>query len=131
MEAAEIEQVARWLEEAGIAVLDITGPARSIRITMDGAGTADLPSPAVSAGGSRAVVAAASPGTFRDRHPLHGTPLASEGQAVKAGDIIGLVEAGGVFVPVTARADGTIVRRLAEPGTLVGFGTPLWELAAA
>jgi biotin carboxyl carrier protein len=132
MEIAELEQIARWLEEAGLGLIEITGPHGSVRITMEGQGAIVDRSgvPAPSADPADLLVTAASPGTFCDQHPTRTAPLAPEASAVRAGDIIGLVEVGGIYAPVAAPADGILARRLVAPGTLISYGTPLFDLTA-
>jgi len=73
--------------------------------------------------------------------PLNGTFYASsgpgkpllvkEGDTVKAGDPVCIVEAMKLFNPIKAPQDCRIVKRLVEHGTAVQKGQPLFEIAPA
>ena len=133
MEIAELDQVIRWLDEAGIGVLEVTGAEGGFRIAMEPAGAADqraIPAEnaSIATHDGRNVVASVLPGVFWDRHPLRTEPLAPEASAVKAGDVIGLIAVGEAYAPVTAPAAGIVTRRLVASGTVVGFGTPLFDM---
>jgi acetyl-CoA carboxylase biotin carboxyl carrier protein len=52
-------------------------------------------------------------------------PFVKEGDAVSAGQIIGLIEAMKVFNEVPAPTSGTVVRITVESGQLVNLGDPL------
>lgn len=68
------------------------------------------------------------PGTFY-RKPAPDQPVFKEaGDAVAAGDVIGLVEVMKTFYEVKAEAAGTIARFLAENEDPVQAGQPLAEL---
>lgn len=60
-------------------------------------------------------------GLFR-RHGL------SDSQAVRAGEIVGFVEAGALRLPVTATADGTLGRALVGDGSVVGYHDVLFRI---
>jgi hypothetical protein len=47
---------------------------------------------------------------------------------LKAGDVLGFIRIGPVLVPVAARADARAIRVVAEPGSLVGYATVLFEI---
>jgi len=68
-------------------------------------------------------------GRFLQAHPWRTKAFAAVGQRVAAGEIVGIVQVGRLYVPVTAPADGVIDAILAEPGALVGYGSPLLRLS--
>jgi acetyl-CoA carboxylase biotin carboxyl carrier protein len=78
--------------------------------------------------GGGTLVPATLPGTFLTQHPSSSSPLVPLGGRVRAGDIVGLVQVGSIYAPVIAPVDGSLDRILAAPETLVGFGTPLFEI---
>lgn len=55
-------------------------------------------------------------------------PFVKDGDAVSAGQVIGLIEAMKVFNEVPAPTSGTIVRITVESGQLVNLGDPLMYL---
>ncbi len=62
------------------------------------------------------------------RHPMASEPLAAAGSRVAAGDILALLEAGNVLIPVEAPCDGIVLRLLAAEGDVIGFDDPLLEI---
>ena len=55
-------------------------------------------------------------------------PFVKEGDAVSAGQVIGLIEAMKVFNEIPAPTSGTVQKLIAESGQLVNFGDPLLYL---
>lgn len=62
------------------------------------------------------------PGTFFRRPEPNADPFVSEGQAVKSGDTVCLIEVMKNFHNVPAGVDGTVVEFLVEDETTVGPG---------
>jgi acetyl-CoA carboxylase biotin carboxyl carrier protein len=125
----DIEQIIAWLEAAGLDSLSLTTPETRLRIML-GAGAAaqsfeaaSSPPPADVAPSLRA----RGTGVFLAAHPSADAPLVQPGTPVRAGDVVGLLRVGPLLQPVTATADGLVGRLLAEPGSLVEYGTPLME----
>ena len=77
-------------------------------------------------------VRAASVGEFLTGYPSRGGPLVRQGASIEPGALLGLVRTGLVFAPVTLPANdprpATLTRVLVPSGTLVGYGTPLFEI---
>ena len=77
-------------------------------------------------------VRAASVGEFLTGYPSRVGPLVRQGASVEPGALLGLVRTGLVFAPVTLPANdprpATLTRVLVPSGTLVGYGTPLFEI---
>ncbi|RVT95589.1 acetyl-CoA carboxylase biotin carboxyl carrier protein subunit [Rhodovarius crocodyli] len=111
---SQIAELTALMRAHGVDTLEISEGADSIRL--------------VAAAGAAA--APAAPATAKATAPGVGTfaPLACPGQAVQPGQVLGTIDAGLVRRPVTAPCAGTILRLLAEPGSLAGFGTPLFEI---
>lgn len=116
---AELARIVAWLEEAGLHAIEIEESGRSVRIVMAGGGPAGS--------GPVETVAARTTGVFLAAHPDRGADFVRTGDRVRAGDVVALLGIGRLIVPVTAPADGTILRRRIEPGTVVGYGTALFE----
>jgi biotin carboxyl carrier protein len=129
MTADEVRQIAAWLEATQISQLELTAPGRRLRLTLGGAAPSADPLPKASS--SPHVITAGGTGVFLDTHPWTGVALASPGEPVRAGDVVGLLRTGLLLQPVTAPQDGILGARLAVPGATVGFGTPLIEFAPA
>jgi biotin carboxyl carrier protein len=68
------------------------------------------------------------PGTFYRRPGPDTEPFVSEGDEVKAGDVVGLVEIMKSFHEISADTAGRIVRFLVENEDLVDVGQDLIEL---
>jgi len=65
------------------------------------------------------------PGLFYRRPDPDSDPFVAEGDAVKAGDTIGLVEIMKNFQPVESEAAGRLVEFLVADGQPVEYGEPL------
>jgi acetyl-CoA carboxylase biotin carboxyl carrier protein len=131
MRVEELRQLVHWLECAGIGTLEIESSDYRLRLVLEPAGSPPTPVTIGRDAGSdaRDVIAAEFPGIFLVQHPQRTTPVIPLGEAVRAGDIVGLIRIGAVLAPVIARKDGTLANILAVPESLVGVGTPLIEIA--
>jgi acetyl-CoA carboxylase biotin carboxyl carrier protein len=89
-------------------------------------------------GGRPAVVAPSIPDGHVVRSPMVGTyyaspspeapPFVKVGQAVKAGDTLGTIEAMKMFNPIEADVSGTVVSILVENGQPVEFDEPMFVI---
>jgi acetyl-CoA carboxylase biotin carboxyl carrier protein len=135
MKIEELGQLVRWLEEARTGALEIESDNYRLRMTLRPDTTqADPISVTIDDGeghGAGVVVAANLPGIFLLRHPQRATPIVPLGAVVRAGDLVGLIQVGALYAPVIAASEGRVARILAVPQTLVGFGTPLFEIVPA
>jgi acetyl-CoA carboxylase biotin carboxyl carrier protein len=68
------------------------------------------------------------PGTFYRRPTPQADPFVSEGDAVKRGDVVGLIEIMKNFYDVTSDADSVVTRFLVENEALVEAGQDLIAL---
>ena len=75
-------------------------------------------------------VQAPLPGTFYRRSAPEQPPFKTEGDAVAAGDTMGLIEVMKTFTAVAAETSGRLVRFLIEDGEAVMAGQPLYEIDA-
>lgn len=71
------------------------------------------------------------PGTFYRRPTPQADPYVSEGNDVKAGDVVGLVEIMKTFHEIHSDADGRVVRFLVENSELVDAGQEIIVLESA
>lgn len=118
------------LTAAGVAGLEISRPDGQIRIVISGEGGARIGSSEATpraSGSAPEVVKAPLAGHFCAKHPAAVTPQTLP-RSVSAADILGFVRVGHVLLPLRAGRSGVLTRLLAEPGVLVGFGDPLFEI---
>jgi acetyl-CoA carboxylase biotin carboxyl carrier protein len=120
----DVAGLAIALAESGLAELHLTGPDTDIHLVRLCSG--DIVSNAAAVGADR--ITAVAVGIFLTCHPLHATPLAAPGCFVREGQVVALLRIGLSLRPVTAPAAGYIGAPLADPGTLVGYGTDLFSL---
>jgi biotin carboxyl carrier protein len=68
------------------------------------------------------------PGVFYRAPAPDKPPFKSEGDAVAAGDTVGLIEVMKIFTPVLAEEGGRLVKFLVQNEDAVMAGQPLYEL---
>lgn len=73
-------------------------------------------------------VPAPLPGTFYRRPSPDQPPFKTEGDAVAAGDTLGLIEVMKTFTEVKAEESGRLARFLVENEDAIMAGQPLYEL---
>jgi acetyl-CoA carboxylase biotin carboxyl carrier protein len=71
------------------------------------------------------------PGTFYRRPEPQSDPYVSEGDTVKAGDVVGLVEIMKSFHEIVSDTEGVVARFLVENEDLVDAGQDIIALEAA
>lgn len=140
VDEALIRQLAGLLDETGLGEIELEEGDSKIRVAKAGVSTpsfaaaAPVSAPALAApAATPAEDAAAHPGAIKS--PMVGVcylsadpksdPFCSEGESVKEGDTILLIEAMKVFNPIVATKSGTVSRILVTDGTPVEFGEPL------
>jgi acetyl-CoA carboxylase biotin carboxyl carrier protein len=74
------------------------------------------------------VVRAPMVGTFYASPAPDKPPFVTLGQAVKAGDTLGIIEAMKMFNPIEAEVSGTVLKVLTESGQPVEFDQPLFVI---
>ena len=70
------------------------------------------------------------PGTFYRRPSPDADPYVQEGDSVKAGDVVGLIEIMKTFHEIRSDADGVVARFLVENEELVDAGQDIIALEA-
>jgi acetyl-CoA carboxylase biotin carboxyl carrier protein len=152
MDLRKIKKLIDLLEESNLAEIEIKEGEESVRLARTPRGTyaaapmpmpmahapAPMPmqSPTEAATGGQAKTGADLPDGDVVRAPMVGTfyaspapdkpPFVSVGQAVKAGDTLGIIEAMKMFNPIEAEVSGTVLKILAESGQPVEFDQPLF-----
>ena len=125
--ADRIYSLADLLDGTSIVSLTLTGQGETITLRRDGAAT---PTPATVEAAPTLSIRSPSVGIFRTHHPMKSEPLAEPGRAVAAGDVVGLIQIGSLYVHVPAPAAGTVTASIAADGAVVGYGAPLTEFHA-
>lgn len=149
MDLRKVKKLIELIQQTGVAEIEIKEGEESVRITREGATTAATPvymsAPAAApmatpAPAASAPAAASTPAPADHKHslksPMVGTVYLSPspnaksfveiGQAVKAGDVICLIEAMKMFNQIEADKSGTVTARLVDNGTPVEFNQPLF-----
>jgi len=154
MDIRKVKKLIELLEESNIDEIEIKEGEESVRISRNGAQAAAMAAPVYAApppapppppapapaptAPERAAPAAAS-GGHQLRSPMVGTFYRSPsptsaafvevGQAVKAGDIVCIVEAMKMMNQIEADKSGTVTAVLVENGEPVEYDQPLFTIA--
>ena len=75
--------------------------------------TTDLTTPPSLEQDPRQPVLAQGPGYFLRHHPAHHQEYISQGSIVKAGDMLGVVKMGQIYLPIYSPLDGEVVEVMA------------------
>jgi acetyl-CoA carboxylase biotin carboxyl carrier protein len=126
-----IEKLCDWFRATNIGLLELNGPTGTLRLFNAGSSVqierVDGPEP-TSMGTPTMAIRAPSPGILLDHHPLHERAIACVGDDVQAGELLGFLQVGPLLTPVPALEAGRVSGVFVEHGTIVGYGTPLFEL---
>ncbi|MBY5356038.1 acetyl-CoA carboxylase [Rhizobium leguminosarum] len=128
---ATIAFLTEALTAAGVNGLEISQPGGQLRLIVAGEsgariGSTEATPPAP--GSAAAVVKAPMAGRFCVEHPAASAAPQDLPRSVSDADIVGFVGVGHILLPLCAGRSGVLTRLLAEPGALVGFGDPLFEI---
>jgi len=126
-----VDRLCAWLAGTDIGLLELKSPTTTLRLVQDGAAGAIQTVIGAEATRPRQpafVVRAPGPGIFLDRHPLRDGAMAPIGSEIVAEAPLGFLQVGPLLRPVPASQTGTVTDVLAQPGTVVGYGTPLFNL---
>ncbi|RFB81987.1 acetyl-CoA carboxylase [Rhizobium leguminosarum bv. trifolii] len=119
------------LTAAGVVGLEISRPDGQLRIVISGEGGARIGSSEATpraSGSAPVVVKAPLAGYFCAEHPAAALTPQNLPRSVSDADVLGFVSLGHVLLPLRAGQSGVLTRLLAEPGALVSFGDPLFEI---
>ena len=155
MDLRKIKKLIDLLEESNLAEIEIKEGEESVRLARAPKGgyiaatpaplavaapapVMPMSSPTEASTGGSAKPANSLPDGHVVRAPMVGTFYSSpspdkpafvrEGQSVKAGDTLGIIEAMKMFNPIEADVGGTIVAILCENGQPVEFDQPLFVI---
>jgi len=127
-------QLAGWLAATDITWLELRGPGVHLRLHHDGTQVQAVPAGAGFPHASGKTVEtmpvrAPSVGVFLHAHPLHEKPLVAPGEAVSAGQVLGLLRIGALLLPVASPGAGTFAGHAVEDSGTVGYGAVLAHLS--
>ena len=125
--ADQIRELSSLLEGTDIELLELDLGNDVIRLRRESSGQGAVPP----ASTDTFDIPAPSVGIFRRAHPLRTTPLVEPGQAVMAGDPVGLLQIGALWVHVVAPKDGIMLDLLTADGAAVGYGTALMRFGGS
>ena len=153
MDLRKIKKLIDLLEESNLAEIEIKEGEESVRLARVPSGTVvaapqvmqapaapamPMQSPVQAATGGAPKAAAELPDGDVVRSPMVGTFYASPapdkpafvsvGQAVKAGETLGIIEAMKMFNPIEAEVSGTVLKIMIESGQPVEFDQPLFVI---
>ena len=135
MNEAEIRKYAMLMQELGLTGLEIKENVGVVRLER-GSAAAPAAAPAAAAPSPAAAAMQEPSASAQIRSPMVGVfyaastedsdPFVKEGDHVKKGDTLCIIEAMKLMNEITAEQDGTIVQVLAKNGQSVEYGTPLF-----
>jgi biotin carboxyl carrier protein len=111
------------LTTAGVDGIEIERGHQKLRIVVERTGAASVLDDAAKASETN-IAEAQLAGVFTHSR----TVSSSLPRDVATGEILGFIGIGPVLLPVKASKAGVLTRVLAENGTLVGYGAPLFEI---
>ena len=155
MDIRKIKKLIELLEESGIEEIEIREGEESVRINRGGTTTGSAPAPQYapapqpapqppqpSSGGAEDKPAEDKPATptgHQVRSPMVGTfyrapspgsdPFVEEGQHVRAGDVLCIIEAMKMMNQIEADRSGTIEAILVEDGEPVEYDQPMFVIS--
>jgi acetyl-CoA carboxylase biotin carboxyl carrier protein len=156
MDLRKIKKLIDLLEESNLAEIEIKEGEESVRLARTPAGGFAVAAPPMQAPSYAAPAAAPAPAASSEaeagapgkesdlpaghivRAPMVGTfytapspdkpAFVTVGQAVKAGDTLGIIEAMKMFNPIEADVAGTVLKVAAENGQPIEFDQPLFVI---
>jgi acetyl-CoA carboxylase biotin carboxyl carrier protein len=155
MDLRKIKKLIDLLEESNLAEIEIKEGEESVRLARTPKGIAvaapvmhaapvapaavmPMHGPTEAASGGTPKAAADLPPGHVVRAPMVGTfyaspapdkpPFVTQGQTVKAGETLGIIEAMKMFNPIEADVGGTVIKVLVESGQPIEFDQPLFVI---
>lgn len=131
---AALRRIAEWLSGAGLSALEVESGGSRLRVRVAaGAPVAPVGAPpaAVAARADAPVLRAGGFGLLLWRHPARREPFVAVGQAVTAGQVVGLLRTGTIYAPLRADRSGVVAELLVEEGEMLGYGSPVLALDPA
>jgi len=145
VDIAQIRKLIKLLQNSDVTEIEVTQGEQRVRISRQGMVAAPAqpiaPSPAPAAPAAPAAAeeqdalehAVTSPmvGTFYRAPSPDAEPFVREGQKVRKGDVLCIIEAMKLMNEIEAEYDGTVDKILVENATPVEYGQPLFIITPA
>jgi biotin carboxyl carrier protein len=134
MNIKEIRQLAGWIREAGLSALELKRPGFELFIKRGSGNVSGAVPEVMGEPVSPSVVTtphsikAANPGVFFSCHPDERIGYIKVGDVVAAGQLLGLLRIGALYLPVRSDRSGKVLQILASEGDRVGYGQPLLNI---
>ncbi|WEK32795.1 MAG: hypothetical protein P0Y58_11565 [Candidatus Pseudomonas phytovorans] len=132
MHIDKLRQLIGWMSNAGLARIELKTAQFELRLQRSAGTNAGAPVNATTAAPPAplppASISAKGCGHFHARHPTRDTPQVNPGQAIRAGDVVGVIAVGEQLLAVTADMEGTAGDYLVADGQLVDYGKPVLAL---
>lgn len=125
----DILVLSQAMRRAGVHALEVDAPGQRLRLRFEASDLAPSPSVETMAAEPRTLVMAEAVGYFRATHPDGLFTVPKVGAAVDRGRILAFLQVGLLLLPVIASRPGRLARILAVDESLVGYGTPLFEIS--
>lgn len=122
----QLKQLAAWLADTDIGLLELRTPTGTVRLGRDGAAAREIEEPTPDP--ARSIATASSVGVFLHAHPQGEAPIVRIGERVLAGQEVGLLQVGPLLLPVNAPIAGRVSAVCSDSGCIVGYGAALVEL---
>lgn len=126
---ADILALAQSMRRAGVRSLEVDAPGQRLRLKLAASDLAPTSSAESMTGERSTIVKAESMGYFRATHPDGLFPAREVGATVDRAQILAFLQVGLLLLPVIASQPGRLARILAVDNSLVGYGTPLFEIS--
>jgi len=123
-----VAELTALLQASDIDLLELKGPSGTLRLTRWDGRIISTVADELDTSRSTVLVRSSGVGVFLDRHPLRLEPVLHAGGTVSAGAPIGFLRVGSLLTAILSPTDGVVIAMLAEPGSVVGYGTPLFEV---
>ena len=125
---ATITLLTQALSAAGVDGLEISRPGAQLRIVISGDGDARISATEAAPRAAQTFVKAPMAGRFCVDHPAASAASQNLPRSLSVTDILGFIRVGDVLLPLRAGCSGVLTRSLDEPGALVGYCDPLFEI---
>ncbi|NBA97564.1 biotin/lipoyl-binding protein [Pseudomonas sp. R5(2019)] len=129
MSIEEIRQLAGWIRDAGLTGIELKRPGFELLLKRRSPALATAASVlAIPEKTQRPHIKADGLGVFRASHPAERNAYVKAGDTVAAGQLLGLLQVGLLYLPVRSDQAARVREVLVTQGQSVGYGQPLFEM---
>lgn len=130
----ELRSIARKMHSARLQEITLNYPTGSVRLRYDHAPLATPVTPPVITAPPALIppellsICSPIPGRLVLQHPDNSDPCANLSQPIKKNDLVALVQAGPLYLPVLSPADGLLESFMIDAGSIVEYGSEIARL---